>query len=179
MRFWFSAGLMMFIIGLTGCGNSPQNAPVISLSEKARIQEKIRIKAKQEKRLATEKGIQWNWPVKGPILRQFHEKHHSTKGIDIAGQMGTPIKAAAEGVVVYSGNGLKGYGNLIIIKHTENYLSVYAHNHNLKVKEGERVISRQVIADMGQTDANQVNLHFEIRVDGKPIDPIKYLPKLG
>lgn len=121
-------------------------------------------------------NIHWRWPVQGRILRSF-QGIGKGKGIDIAGTSGKPIKAAAEGVVVYSGNGLKGYGNLIIIKHNEDFLSAYAHNRELRVKEGERVRLGQEIALMGQTDAEQVKVHFEIRYKGKPVNPLGFLPK--
>jgi len=118
---------------------------------------------------------QWDWPVRGDIIRRFKSQGKG-RGIDITGISGTPVKAAAQGVVVYSGNGLKGYGNLIIIKHNEDFLSAYAHNRDLKVKEGEPVRRGQEIAAMGQSDAECVKLYFEIRDKGKPVDPLKYLP---
>lgn len=121
-------------------------------------------------------NIHWRWPVKGKIIRYFQASGKG-KGIDIAGTLGRPIKAAAAGVVVYSGNGLKGYGNLIIIKHNEDFLSAYAHNRELMVKEGEEVNLGKEIALMGQTDTEQVKVHFEIRYRGKPVDPLRFLPK--
>ncbi|MGA2654733.1 MAG: peptidoglycan DD-metalloendopeptidase family protein [Gammaproteobacteria bacterium] len=115
----------------------------------------------------------WQWPVKGAIIGNF--KH--TKGIDIAGVEGEIIHAANSGQVVYSGTGLRGYGQLLIIKHNEQYLSAYAHNRKLLVKEGDSVKIGQPIAEMGDTDTNRVKLHFEIRHNGKPVDPLRYLPK--
>jgi lipoprotein NlpD len=99
------------------------------------------------------------------------------KGVDISGRLGDPVYAAAPGRVVYSGSGLRGYGKLIIVKHNNRYLSAYAHNHRLLVKEGDPVANGQRIAQMGRTDANRVKLHFEIRRNGKPVDPLSYLPK--
>jgi lipoprotein NlpD len=122
-------------------------------------------------------NIHWRWPVQGRILRPFQGTGKG-KGIDIAGTLGKPVKAAAEGTVVYSGNGLKGYGNLIIIKHSEDFLSAYAHNRELRVKEGEQVRLGQEIALMGQSDAEQVKVHFEIRYKGKPVNPLRFLPKV-
>jgi lipoprotein NlpD len=119
--------------------------------------------------------ISWRWPARGRIVRHFNESGKG-KGLDIAGKIGNSINAASGGVVVYSGNGLKGYGNLIIIKHNEDFLSAYAHNQELRVKEGERVGMGQEIATMGQTDSEQVKVHFEIRYRGKPVDPLRYLP---
>ena len=100
----------------------------------------------------------------------------SLKGIDIAGAAGQPVAASAGGKVVYAGTGLRGYGKLIIIKHNGTYLSAYAHNRDILVKEGQQVTKGQKIAEMGNSDADQVKLHFEIRRQGKPMDPLKYLP---
>ena len=99
------------------------------------------------------------------------------KGYDIAGKAGDPVLAAAEGRVVYAGSGLRGYGNLIILKHNNTFLTAYAHNQNVLVKEGQSVSKGQKIAEMGNTDADQVKLHFEVRRQGKPVDPLKYLPQ--
>jgi len=118
--------------------------------------------------------IPFIWPVKGKILRGFAEEGHS-KGIDIEGKLGMPIRAAAKGSVVYSGNALKGYGNLIILKHGDNFLSAYAHNQLMKVKEGQTVVAGQEIATMGKSSNKEVKLHFEIRYQGKPVDPMKFL----
>ncbi len=98
------------------------------------------------------------------------------KGIDIAGNLGTQVKAAGNGKVVYSGTGLRGYGQLVIIKHNETYLSAYGHNSKLLVKEGQQVTKGQTIAEMGSTDTSQVKLHFEIRKNGQPINPLNVLP---
>lgn len=120
--------------------------------------------------------IDWMWPTKGKVLEGFTE---STKGIDIAGKPGQPVTASAAGKVVYSGAGLRGYGKLIIIKHNNTYLSAYAHNNKLLVKEGQTVDRGQQIAEMGNTDTNLIKLHFEIRKNGKPVDPLKYLPGIS
>jgi len=109
------------------------------------------------------------------VLSPFSE---ATKGMDIAGKKGAPVVAAAAGRVVYAGAGLRGYGKLIIIKHNDTWLSAYAHNDNLLVKEQQDVRKGQRIADMGQTDADQVKLHFEVRRVGKPVDPQKLLPAM-
>ena len=118
---------------------------------------------------------QWMWPTAGPLLHGFDEGPNP-KGVAIAGNVGQPIVASAAGKVVYSGSALRGYGKLIIIKHDNTYLSVYAHNRELLVKEGERVSKGQKIAEMGSLDSDQIGLHFEIRRQGKPVDPLKYLP---
>lgn len=120
--------------------------------------------------------IEWSWPAAGKLLAGFNESSGSAKGLDIGGKSGQPVFAAASGKVVYSGSGLRGYGKLVIIKHNKTYLSAYAHNHQILVKEGQNVTKGQKIAEMGDSDADQVKLHFEIRRLGKPVDPIKYLP---
>ncbi len=118
--------------------------------------------------------LEWIMPTSGKIINEFSEISGS-KGINIAGKLGQPIVASSAGKVVYSGNGLRGYGKLLIIKHNKEYLSAYAHNDQLLVKEGQNVSRGQKIAEMGNTDADQVILHFEIRRYGKPVDPAKYL----
>jgi lipoprotein NlpD len=119
-------------------------------------------------------GIQWAWPGNGKVLAAFNES--SNKGVDIAGNIGDPVLAASGGQVVYVGSGLRGYGNLVIIKHSNNFLSAYAHNHEILVKEKQVVQKGQKIATLGKSDADQPELHFEIRRMGKPVDPMKYLP---
>jgi lipoprotein NlpD len=121
-----------------------------------------------------EEKVDWGWPASGKIIAGFSES--ANKGVDIAGKMGDPVFASAGGKVVYSGIGLRGYGKLIIIKHSNSYLSAYAHNRELLVKEGQTVAKGQRIAEIGNTDADQAKLHFEIRRLGKPVDPIKFLP---
>ena len=120
--------------------------------------------------------VEWIWPAKGKVSELFSE---STKGIDIAGTPGQAVTASAAGKVVYSGAGLRGYGKLIIIKHNNTYLSAYAHNNKLLVKEGQAVAKGQKIAEMGNTDSNLVKLHFEIRKNGRPVDPLKHLPGIS
>ena len=122
-----------------------------------------------------DEALEWSMPAHGKVVAQFSESANS-KGIDIAGKLGQPVIASAPGKVVYSGNGLRGYGKLIIIKHNKTYISAYAHNDQVLVKEGQTVTRGQKIAEMGSTDADQVKLHFEVRRFGKPVDPAKYLP---
>ena len=119
--------------------------------------------------------IEWVWPTAGKLIAGFSDTA-SLKGIDIAGKAGQPVVASAAGKVVYSGSGLRGYGKLIIVKHNTTYLSAYAHNREILVKEGQQVTKGQKISEMGDTDSDQVKLHFEIRRLGKPVDPVKYLP---
>lgn len=133
----------------------------------------------QEIKKPTSQPITWSWPVKGPILKQYGvHQAQANKGIDIGGSLGKPVRAAAGGTVVYAGSGLRGYGQLIIIRHNEAYLSAYAHNKAIEVREGESVRLGQIIARMGKTDTQQVKLHFEIRHHGAPIDPLSKLPAL-
>ena len=122
-----------------------------------------------------EPALAWSLPAQGKVIAQFSEAANR-KGIDIAGKLGQPVLASAPGKVVYSGSGLRGYGKLIIIKHNKTYLSAYAHNDKVLVKEGQSVTRGQKIAEMGKTDTDQVKLHFEVRRLGKPVDPAKYLP---
>ena len=122
------------------------------------------------------RNINWQWPTKGKLIKS--NSPISKKGLDIAGKKEQIIKTSAPGIVVYSGSGLLGYGRLIIIKHNDTYLSAYAHNSVLMVKEGDSVSSGQKIAKMGQDSNGQTLLHFEIRKNGSPVEPVKYLPKI-
>ncbi len=127
---------------------------------------------------ASTKPLRWTWPTQGQVVRHFSNTNTGKKGIDIAGKPGQAVKATAAGQVVYSGSGLIGYGKLIIINHDKNYLSAYAHNRRLLVKEGERVDAGQKIAELGSTGTtDRPLLHFEIRLNGQPVDPLKYLPQ--
>lgn len=127
---------------------------------------------------AVDGAIAWLWPAAGKVIHGFNQGSNP-KGVAIAGVAGQAVVASAAGKVVYSGSGLRGYGKLIIIKHNNTYLSVYAHNRELLVREGERVTRGQKIAEMGSSDSDRVGLHFEIRRFGKPVDPLKYLPAEG
>jgi lipoprotein NlpD len=121
-----------------------------------------------------EEEIAWIWPTHGTVLAGFDEVKN--KGLDIGGAAGDPVLAAADGRVVYVGAGLRGYGNLIILKHNNTYLTAYAHNQTLLIKEDQSVRKGQKIAEMGSSDADRIKLHFEVRRQGKPVDPAKYLP---
>jgi lipoprotein NlpD len=118
--------------------------------------------------------IAFAWPVNGQVIAGFDEVKN--KGVDLAGNAGDAVLAAADGRVVYAGAGLRGYGNLVILKHNNTYLTAYAHNQSLSVKEDQNVRKGQKIAEMGNTDADRVKLHFEVRRQGKPVDPLKFLP---
>lgn len=123
---------------------------------------------------ASADDLPWAWPAQGQTVGLFDEAKN--KGIDIAGKAGDAVLAAADGRVVYADSGLRGYGKLIILKHNNTFLTAYAHNQNLLVKEDQQVRQGQKIAEMGSTDADRVKLHFEIRRQGKPVDPLKFLP---
>lgn len=142
-------------------------------------------KNKKYKRL---NNIKWQWPHLGPILAKYYVNNKKSakklngqkyinKGIDISGHVGEAVFAAAAGEVVYAGSGLLGYGNLVIINHNETYLSAYAHNQRILVQEGQTIKIRQKIAEMGRSETSSPMLHFEIRKNGEPVDPMHYLPK--
>ena len=134
-------------------------------------------KSKNTKSDTTTDPKSWKWPTRGRVHRSYVSGDPARNGLDIAGKEGQAIVASAGGQVVYSGNGLIGYGELIIIKHSEKMLSAYAHNKKRVVKEGEKVSSGQKIAEMGRNAGNEQLLHFEIRIQGKPVNPLIYLPK--
>ena len=122
----------------------------------------------------SDEDLGWIWPSNGPVLAAFDESKN--KGLDIGGAAGDPVLASADGKVVYAGEGLRGYGKLIILKHNSTFLTAYAHNQTLMVKEDQTVKKGQKIAEMGNTDSDRVKLHFEVRRQGKPVDPTKFLP---
>mgnify|MGYP000733480649 CR=1 FL=1 len=132
--------------------------------------------ARSERRYTPVDEVPWQWPSAGEVVGRFGEGSTITAGIDIAGQKGQPVKAAGPGIVVYAGSGVRGYGNLILLKHNDQFLSAYAHNDTLNVKENDVVEAGQVIATMGDSDAEDVRLHFEVRKDGQPQDPLEFLP---
>ncbi len=121
--------------------------------------------------------LQWHWPADGPVLRAFSNSASTRRGLAIGGQRGDEVRAATDGEVVYAGSGLVGYGRLIIIKHDARFISAYGHNQELLVREGEIVRAGQRIASLGDSGADRPMLHFEIRVDGAPVDPTRYLPR--
>ena len=123
---------------------------------------------------ADDEKLSWMWPSEGKVIATFDEGKN--KGVDIAGKAGQHVVAAGAGKVMYAGSGIRGYGNLVIVKHSNSLLSAYAHNRSITVKEGQTVTKGQMIAEMGDSDADSVKLHFEIRQQGKPVDPSKFLP---
>ena len=154
----------------------PAAKPEVKPEPKADPASEPKVEAKAEtKPVARAPGeLAWLWPVEGRVIENFNGS--SNKGIAIAGKRGQPVHASAAGRVILSGAGIRGLGKIIVIKHNNNFLSVYAHNDKLLVKEGQNVTQGQRIAEMGNSDADQVKLHFEIRRQGKPVDPIKLLP---
>ncbi len=155
-------------------GTAPSTSASKSTSTKP-----ARRPAKTRSTMTASGAPQWRWPTRGTVISHFKAGDPTRQGIDISGKRGQPIIAAAGGRVVYSGNGLRGYGNLVIIQHNETYFSAYAHNQKVLVKENERVKSGQRIADMGNSGTDRVMLHFEIRRNGRPSNPLQYLPKKG
>jgi len=160
---------------------SEQNLALLSKGEAAPAAKPVpqlaAIAPKPEPPKAAERdpeAIDFIWPVKGKVLAAFAEPN--SKGVDIGGRIGDPVVAAAPGRVMYTGTGIRGYGKLIVIKHDNGFNSVYAHNREILVKEGQNVARGQKIAELGDTDAEAPKLHFEIRKSGKPVDPLRYLP---
>lgn len=170
---------------------SPSSATSKNTQAKNNSKQKSNTKTAASKKSASTKSVSkkskpaakpikhdWNWPTKGAVIRTYSSNAGGNKGIDIGGKIGQAVVAASSGKVVYSGNGLASYGNLIIIKHSEQFISAYAHNKKLFVKEGGMVKRGEKIAELGKTGTSEAKLHFEIRYKGKPVDPIKYLPKI-
>lgn len=131
---------------------------------------------KQVVRKSQSSKLNWQWPIPGEVILAFSTTGRVNKGVDIRGRLGESVAAAADGVVVYAGGGLRGYGKLVIVKHNDHFLSAYGHNRAILVKEGEKVKGGQVVAEIGSSGLDQEMLHFEIRRDGKPEDPLLYLP---
>ena len=156
---------------------APARKPAAPSRASPPVQKKTAKAAQKPKPSASAKHT-WVWPTRGKVIQKYSSKGRGNKGIDIAGKTGQPILAASSGKVVYSGDGLPGYGNLIIVKHSDQYLSAYAHNNKLLVKEGRAVTRGQKIAELGSTGAPSPRLHFEIRRHGKPVNPLRYLPRL-
>ncbi len=161
---------------------TPKKEPVKKV-EQSKPKEYVEPKGKDNVKTATaptkpknDKISKWLWPTKGRVVKNFSAGEQGNKGIDIAGQRGQAIIATAAGTVVYSGDALRGYGNLIIVKHNDKFLSAYAHNERLLVSEGQKVKAGQKIATMGSSGTKSVRLHFEIRYQGKSVNPKRYLP---
>ncbi|WP_227718178.1 peptidoglycan DD-metalloendopeptidase family protein [Microbulbifer sp. Q7] len=135
-----------------------------------------KVASKPSKKVSNKTVINWRWPAKGRVLARFQPNNPLRKGVDIAGKKGESVQAAADGTVIYAGSALRGYGKLLIIKHSEEFLSAYAHNDKLLVGEGAKVKAGQRIAELGSSGTDRDMLHFEIRRNGQPVDPLAYLP---
>lgn len=153
----------------------PTPAPVPRYKKPANHEKPIQAKVANQRDKKVD--MSWQWPARGPVIQTFSTGGRINKGVDLAGRRGEPVYAAADGKVVYSGTGLVGYGNLIIIKHNSTYLSAYGHNSRLLLKEGQFAKAGQKIAEIGSTGTNRDKLHFEIRRNGKPVNPLQYLPR--
>lgn len=149
--------------------------PVVKKEKAATAPQKPRQVAPTKAKLESKGG--WSWPAEGKVVERFSNKKPQNKGIDIVGKKGESVSAAAAGTVVYAGKGLRGYGNLVIIKHDAKFLSAYAHTSRILVREKEKIKAGQIIAEIGSTGTNKVKLHFEIRRNGRPVDPLQFLPK--
>ena len=163
-------------------GNVTSSAPTVvattaTVEQQAQPQVKATTASTQSTMAAPASSIRWVSPTAGRIVQGFSNSEGGNKGIDIAGQKGQDVRSAADGKVVYAGNALEGYGNLIIIKHSDDFLSAYAHNDRILVDEQDNVKAGQKIATMGSTGTSSNKLHFEIRYKGKSIDPTRYLPR--
>ncbi|WP_291195031.1 peptidoglycan DD-metalloendopeptidase family protein, partial [Frateuria sp.] len=156
---------------------SSATSPAVTASAPVPVQRSATAAAESPPKGATRStgGVVWRWPADGALIKRF-QSGDAIPGIELGGKSGDPVRAAADGVVVYSGNGLVGYGELIIIKHNDSFLSAYGHNRKRLVKEGQRVSAGQLIAEMGATGASRDELQFQIRRDGNPVDPLEYLP---
>lgn len=166
------------VAGVNSAAQTGPGKPASTIkNNKVRQENKTAVNGVAANKPQTWAAPQWRWPVRGPLLSSFQGSNALNKGIDLGGKLGEPVLAAAGGQVVYSGSGLRGYGKLLIVKHNETFLSAYAHNDRLLVKEGDFVKAGQRIADMGSSGTDRVKLHFEIRRDGTPVDPLKFLPR--
>ena len=158
-------------------GKSSTTSSSSRTTKVSRAKNKTTVPSKKTSNRSYSRDFRWRWPAEGKLLATFYAKNGLNKGIDIAGKLGEPVISAGPGHVVYAGSGLRGYGNLLIIKHSDKYLSAYAHNRRLLVGEGDTVKAGQKIAEIGSSGTNRSKLHFEIRREGKPVDPLRYLPK--
>lgn len=156
---------------------SSPKTPAVNRSEPPpRVEKAADSSEPLKQRKQTVARVEWRWPHVGTVIATYSTSGKVNKGIDIAGNSGDPVRAAASGNVVYAGSGLLGYGNLIIVNHNEHYLSAYAHNRTIMVKEGENVRAGQQIAELGSSGTDREKLHFEIRKNGNPVDPLPFLP---
>ncbi len=154
-----------------------QSLKVSTAKSSSTYQKKTNKKPKKTDSVLPGGTVRWGWPSSGKVIQYYQTTGNINKGIDISGKLGEPVRSAAQGRVVYAGGGLLGYGKLVIVKHSSTYLSAYAHNNKVLVKEGDSVKAGQKIAEIGSSGTNREKLHFEIRRNGKPVNPMQYLPK--
>jgi lipoprotein NlpD len=173
------AGQRLKISGVAKRLSKPQKKAKRSTADASASQPKVYTQkpSAQPVKPFTPSGLSWQWPVSGPLLAKFSLTGRVNKGIDVKAKAGSDVLAAAGGTIVYAGGNLRGYGKLVIIKHDDAFLSAYGNNQALRVKEGQRVQQGEVIAVVGANDANVEMLHFEIRREGRPEDPLRHLPK--
>jgi lipoprotein NlpD len=164
-------------LGLPKSGPKKSPKPEIKVNPVVKAPAKTPATVKPQKLVKSPVDVKWYWPVDGEVVSGFSLRGDMNKGLDIAGKHGQSVVSAAGGTVVYAGGGIRGYGKLVIIKHNDHFLSAYANNSDILVKEGDQVRHGQVIARLGPDGSGKEVLHFEIRRDGKPEDPLKYLPK--
>ena len=168
---------------LNRAGETVPKPPVVAVDPKPEPRPEVQPEAKPEPKpeprpepvAAGPDEVAWQWPSSGKVISSFSDS--GNKGIDFGGKAGDPVAAAADGKVVYVGTGIRGFGQLLIVKHNATFLSAYAHNRKILVAEGQQVTRGQKVAEMGNTDSEIVKLHFEIRKQGKPTDPVAFLPK--
>lgn len=153
-----------------------KQAVIAKKVKKVRSKQVAKTPAKAPVRKSQGSKIDWRWPAAGNVIKPFSLTGDVNKGVDIGGALGESVRAAADGVVVYAGGGLRGYGKLVIVKHSDQFLSAYGHNQAIRVKEGQKIKGGQVVAEIGSSGTDREMLHFEIRKDGKPADPLIYLP---
>ncbi|MFT5930162.1 MAG: lipoprotein NlpD [Oceanospirillaceae bacterium] len=169
------------LIGATAVERSVKKPDV---SSKSTIRKTLPSTSKTTAKATVAKGykgpssIKWSWPLRGKLIQGFSNKDRAFQGIDVASTLGKPVKAASSGIIVYAGSGIQGYGKLVVVKHNGTFLSAYAYNSRILVAEGAKVNAGQVIAEVGKGPQLDPRLHFEIRKDGKPVNPLRYLPKL-
>lgn len=168
--------IVLLVVLLQACDDGDYLAPVTDLNQFQSLPRHTKHAMPRRAKPPPAASLTWLWPAEGKVYKKYSDIN---KGIDIAGRTGAGVYAAATGQVVYSGNGLRGYGRLIIIKHESDYLSAYAYNQSVFVKEGDRVLCGQKIAEMGHSSSGKAILHFEIRQAGKPIDPLLRLNQVA
>ncbi|MDC9719797.1 MAG: peptidoglycan DD-metalloendopeptidase family protein [Gammaproteobacteria bacterium] len=164
--------------GVVNKPSSTSNEPTVSSISNSNKTIDKNSNALKNKNFNGHSSVKWQWPIKGKLIRSFSNKGNAFHGIDVSSSLGKSVKAASSGIIVYAGSGIQGYGNLVVVKHNDTYLSAYAYNSRILVVEGAQVSAGQIIAEVGKGPQLDPRLHFEIRKNGKPVNPLRYLPKL-